>query len=102
GDVAHQLAFDAQSAAQASAERLGLSSFLAPAADEGDDKCPDLVVRCVKDGDVTQVIGDIGEQGFCKEGLKCVQCHSKKNSLECNAKYLKKCAGKCEGWGSPI
>jgi hypothetical protein len=50
GEVAQQLAFDAQSAAE------HLQSYLT---DKDDDKCPDLVVRCVKDGDVTKVIGDV-------------------------------------------
>lgn len=50
GSVAQQLAFDGQSAA----ERV--QAFLT---DNDDDKCPDLVVRCVKDGDVTKVIGDV-------------------------------------------
>ncbi|KAL8293148.1 hypothetical protein RQP46_000842 [Phenoliferia psychrophenolica] len=67
-----------------------------------DDICPSLVVRCIKDGDITQVIGDIGEQSFCKKGVTCRQCHSKKNSAECNLKYLKDCAAKCEGYGSPV
>lgn len=29
------------------------------AMDDKDDVCPDLVVRCLKDGDVTQIVGDV-------------------------------------------
>ncbi|GAA6005064.1 uncharacterized protein JCM10292_005548 [Rhodotorula paludigena] len=68
--------------------------------DNPDDPCPDLVVRCIRDGNV---IGDIGEKSFChKGGLKCRQCHTKINTAECNTKYLKDCATKCEAVGSPI
>ncbi|KAK4052769.1 hypothetical protein OIV83_002056 [Microbotryomycetes sp. JL201] len=69
-----------------------------------DDACPDLVVRCIKDGDVTKPVGDIGKKSFCakEKGIGCKQCHSKINTAECNAKYLKDCAGKCKAVGSPL
>ncbi|KAM0754216.1 hypothetical protein T439DRAFT_323092 [Meredithblackwellia eburnea MCA 4105] len=70
--------------------------------DDDDDKCPDLKVRCVKDGDITKIVGDIGKQGFCRDGVECKQCHETKNTAECNLKYPKECATKCEAWGSPI
>ncbi|SGZ23985.1 BQ5605_C023g09675 [Microbotryum silenes-dioicae] len=72
--------------------------------DENDDKCPDLKVRCFKDGDLTQPIGNIGKQSYCwdEEETKCKQCHQTKNNVQCNTKYLKDCATKCEAIGTPL
>ncbi|KAI5479249.1 asparagine synthase (glutamine-hydrolyzing) [Pseudohyphozyma bogoriensis] len=69
---------------------------------DDDDACPDLKVRCLKDGDITKSVGDIGKQSFCKVGLQCEQCHKSTNTAKCNAKFLKDCAGKCEAQGSPV
>ncbi|KAK4057436.1 hypothetical protein OIO90_001505 [Microbotryomycetes sp. JL221] len=73
---------------------------------DADDACPDAVVRCVRDDDgaIPKPIGDIGKKSFCAKdkGVGCKQCHSKINAAECNAKYLKDCAGKCKAIGSPI
>ncbi|GAA6006097.1 hypothetical protein JCM11491_002031 [Sporobolomyces phaffii] len=69
--------------------------------DDG-DVCPDFLVRCIKDGDVTNPVGDIGNKSMRRKGLKCVQKHSKINTAECNAKYPIDCAAKCEAQASPI
>ncbi|GAC93013.1 hypothetical protein PHSY_000574 [Pseudozyma hubeiensis SY62] len=64
--------------------------------DDDDDPCPRLPVQCVKDG---EIIGDLGDQDFCRQGLTCKMCHPKKKSLDCNTKYIKECATKCEARG---
>ncbi|SCV69632.1 BQ2448_2652 [Microbotryum intermedium] len=72
--------------------------------DENDDKCPDLKVRCFKDGELTQPIGNIGKQPYCwdEKETKCKQCHQTRNKLSCNTKYLKDCTTKCEAIGTPL
>ncbi|GAA5906754.1 uncharacterized protein JCM6883_005678 [Sporobolomyces salmoneus] len=67
-----------------------------------DDACPDFLVRCIKDGDITNPVGDIGNKGMKRKGLKCVQAHPKLNTAECNAKYPLDCSTKCETQASPI
>ncbi|GAA5926146.1 uncharacterized protein JCM15063_000197 [Sporobolomyces koalae] len=68
--------------------------------DKLDDPCPDFLVRCIKDdGDI---VGDIGNKGMERKGLKCVQKHHKINTAECNAKYPIDCATKCDAKASPI
>ncbi|GAA5828550.1 hypothetical protein JCM5353_004183 [Sporobolomyces roseus] len=67
---------------------------------DDNDPCPDFLVRCVKDG--TDVVGDIGNKGMERKGLKCVQKHHKINTAECNAKYPIDCATKCDAKASPI
>ncbi|CDU25749.1 uncharacterized protein SPSC_05920 [Sporisorium scitamineum] len=64
--------------------------------DDDDDVCPRLPVSCVRDG---KIIGDIGEQDFCRQGLTCKMCNPKKKSLDCNTKYIKECATQCSARG---
>ena len=63
---------------------------------DDDDVCPRLLVSCVKHG---EVIGDLGEQDFCRQGLTCKMCHPKKKALDCNTKYIKQCKTQCEARG---
>ncbi|SJX62283.1 uncharacterized protein SRS1_13130 [Sporisorium reilianum f. sp. reilianum] len=63
---------------------------------DDDDICPRLPVMCVKDGDV---VGDLGEQDFCRQGLTCKMCSPKKKALDCNTKYIKECAAQCSARG---
>ncbi|GAA5888277.1 hypothetical protein JCM16303_007257 [Sporobolomyces ruberrimus] len=86
-----------------------LASFLPQVQDKVDqvrffdeDACPDFLVRCIKDGDITNPIGDIGNKAMERKGLKCVQKHHKLNTAECNAKYPIDCATKCDAKASPI
>ncbi|GAA5837102.1 hypothetical protein JCM3766R1_006534 [Sporobolomyces carnicolor] len=69
---------------------------------EDNDPCPDFLVRCIKDGDITNPVGDIGNKAMERKGLKCVQKHHKLNTAECNAKYPIDCATKCDAQASPI
>ena len=65
-------------------------------AKDDDDICPRLPVLCVKDG---EVVGDLGKQDFCRQGLGCEMCHPKKKALDCNTKYIKECKAQCEARG---
>ncbi|GAA5924134.1 hypothetical protein JCM21900_004641 [Sporobolomyces salmonicolor] len=69
--------------------------------DDG-DVCPDMKVRCIKDHDPTQVVGDIGKKTMVRSGLKCVQKHQKLNTAACNAKYPADCAAACEAYAAPV
>ena len=57
----------------------------------GVDICPQLNVKCVKDGDWKHPVGDLGKKresesdyahaaAFCREGIRCNQCDISKNS----------------------
>ncbi|GAA6013684.1 hypothetical protein JCM10207_004819 [Rhodosporidiobolus poonsookiae] len=73
--------------------------------DGDDDKCPDLKVNCVRKDQDGKVVGNIGKQSFCMKGdlpTDCRQCHTKKNTAECNLKYPVDCAAKCDAIGSPF
>ncbi|TKY86469.1 hypothetical protein EX895_004618 [Sporisorium graminicola] len=63
---------------------------------DDDDICPRLPVMCVKDG---EVVGDLGKQDFCRQGLTCEMCNPKKKALDCNTKYIKECKAQCEARG---
>lgn len=66
------------------------------AAKDDDDICPDLKVRCVRDG---EVVGDIGKQTFVRNGVTCEQKNPTKNKAQCNAKYLIDCKTQCDAEG---
>ncbi|SPO26147.1 uncharacterized protein UTRI_02423 [Ustilago trichophora] len=70
--------------------------FHSSSSDDDGDICPRLPVQCVKDG---EVVGDIGEQDFCRQGLSCAMCHPKKKTLDCNTKFVKECKAQCEARG---
>ncbi|SNX84672.1 uncharacterized protein MEPE_03381 [Melanopsichium pennsylvanicum] len=72
------------------------SASASTSADDDDDICPRLPVQCVKDG---EIVGDLGEQDFCRQGLTCKMCHPKKKALDCNTKYIKECKAQCEARG---
>lgn len=63
---------------------------------DDDDICPRLPVSCVKDG---KVVGDLGEQDFCRQGLSCKMCNPKKKALDCNTKYVTECKAQCSARG---
>ncbi|GAA5820043.1 hypothetical protein JCM10212_004988 [Sporobolomyces blumeae] len=70
-------------------------------ADDG-DVCPDFLVRCFKDDDLANPVGDIGNKPMVRKGLKCVQKHHKLNTAECNARFPIDCATKCDAKASPV
>ncbi len=74
---------------------LTLPNWFHSSGDDG-DICPQLPVQCVRDG---KVVGDLGPQDFCRQGVSCKMCHPKKKSLDCNTKYIKECATQCQARG---
>ena len=70
--------------------------FHSSSSDDDGDICPRLPVQCVKDG---EVVGDLGEQDFCRQGLSCRMCHPKKKTLDCNTKYVTECKAQCQARG---
>ncbi|KAG9083248.1 hypothetical protein FS749_006184 [Ceratobasidium sp. UAMH 11750] len=65
------------------------------------DFCPQMKVRCVKDGKWPGgIVGDIGKKDFCWEAPRCNQCDIGANTEECNMTFPE-CENVCEAF-SPI
>lgn len=75
---------------------LILPNWFHTTTNDDDDICPRLPVQCVKDD---EVVGDLGDQDFCRQGASCRMCHPKKKSLDCNTKFVKQCKAQCTARG---